>query len=664
MINTVIFIFIILEAFLVAIAARRVLGVPIGWPRSALIGLLVILGLRANISFVLDYAGLPQNQALAFPSPMALLFMGLAAAWIFALGVAALVVLELAVPTGTLPRISAWLRGWKARRHRAKRYTQVIGIAARHGLGAYIRGHRGSDPHAGHTRVARSLTLALTEAGVTFIKLGQMLSTRTDLIPKEFVVELSALQTRAEPEPWHDIEPAIAAGLARPVSEVFEHIDPVPLASASIAQVHLARLLDGGDVVVKIQRPGARAQVESDTEIILRLARWLNKATPWGHSLGVYRLAEAFTVSLGEELDYRVELDNMRSVGAIMASYDGWKIAVPSAYTDYSTPQLLVMSRLAGTPVGEAAEVLNSLGSDVRRNAAEKLFKAVLHQIMVAGVFHADLHPGNIFVDEHGGLGMLDFGSIGRLDQTTQRSLMMLLHAVDTNNAVAAADALLDLIERPEAFNERRFERDVGLVIMRYRTGFGGAGSTSMFTALITIITGHGVAVPAPIAATFRAMATLEGTLSLISPDFDMVASARADSREILAAEFTKDSLRENLEKQLLMVLPVLQRLPRRIDRITEDLEQGRFSVNIRTVANKTDRGFFTEIVKQLNTALLAGAATLGAILLITSSTGPMLTPTVPFYGFLGFAMLFAAFILALRALVLVFKRNPGPPLE
>lgn len=649
--------FVCFWSIVVAIVARQVLGVPVGWPRALIVGLVTILTGSPILNFIVDRSGLIKNGKVMVTPGIASLFVILTFAWVFALGLTSLVIAEAIAPTGTLPSPLSLITGWKARRRRTKRYLQIITIATRNGLGGFLGGRVRTGPDRGPAQIARSLRRALNEAGVTFVKLGQMISTRRDLVPDEFIVELSTLQTRAEPVPWSRIEPAIVATLGRPIQEVFSLIDPEPLASASVAQVHEAQLLDGSDVVVKVQRPGARQQVTSDLEIILRLARWLNRVTPWGRSLGVYRLAQGFAASMDEELDYTVEIDNMRSIAAGLAADPQSRIRIPRVYPEYSSSALLVMDKVDGTPVGDAGALLQTFTPDERREIAAQLLKEVLRQIVVTGVFHADLHPGNVLLQADHGLALLDFGSVGRLDEAARTALGLLLLAIDRNDSIGATDALIELLDRPDELTERELEREIGQLLLRYRSGFGASGSAGMFTSLFKVIRGHGFAIPPQIAAAFRALAALEGTLAIISADLDFVATAREEGRAMMGALLRPGMLRQTLEGQLISLYPVLQRLPRRLNRISDDLEQGRLSINIRPLADRRDRAFITDLIHQIIVAALACAATLGAVILLTSNTGPMIAPDFRLYAFLGYTLLFVGFILGLRSLIRVFKR-------
>lgn len=650
--------FLALQSWLAATVVRRVVGVPVGWPRSIAVGFVMSAAMGLTIQY-LFLAGTGRNPTgFNVTAGVALLLLVLALCWTFALGVGALVFFEAAFPTGSLPSPGQLFTGWKARRRRGRRYAEVTSIAVRHGLGSRLRGFGRDDGFGQDAKTARALRNALNEAGVTFIKMGQMLSTRRDLLPDVFIRELEQLQSNASPEPWASIEAAIEGSLGRPLAEVFSTVNPVPLAAASVAQVHQAALLDGSDVVLKVQRPGALDQVTLDTDIILRLASWLNKTTPWGKSLGVLELARGFAESLAEELDYRVELDNMRSIEHSLQRNGKFAVKVPHAHRELSSERLLVMDRLPGRPVSSAGALLTGMSAGERSALAETLLGATLEQIISDGVFHADLHAGNIFITPDGSLGLLDFGSVGRLDPATQTALGMMLYAIDKNDAAGATDALIELLDRPADLDERTLERSLGQLLTRFRTGFGPGGSQRMFGDLFALVIAHKFAVPAQIGAAFRALAAVEGTLMVIDPDMDLVAAARSEGARLVDGKLKFGSIKDEFEQRMMQLLPLVNRLPRRINKITDDLEHGRFSMNVRVLAHASDRRFLTGLFQQLIVAVLAGSAVLGAIMLITSNEGPLLTGDIHLYGFFGFVLLFGGFVLGMRALMLVFKRT------
>jgi ubiquinone biosynthesis protein len=601
--------------------ARRILGVPVGWWRSVVFGLALVGFSPSILGFVGDRSGLLDDGRLVGNSAAATLLVVLTIAWMFTLGLAGLVVLEAIVPTGSVPGVVTLARNWRGQRRRTRRYTVIVGIAVRHGLGRFLRpGRQPADPGLGQTAVA--LRRALEDGGVAFVKLGQTLSTRRDLLPPALVGELSKLQSQAEPAPWAQIEKAIADGLGRPISEVFASVSETPLAAASVGQVHSARLLDGTDVVVKVQRPAARRQIAADLDIIVRLGTRLDRTTGWGRALGVRHLAEGFAASLREELDYTVERENTQAVAAGLDPAGG--IVVPRTFPDASSPTVLVMERLAGS-----SELDHLAGAD-REALATRLLGSTLRQIIVTGVFHADLHPGNVLIAPDGTIGLLDFGSVGRLDRTARSALGLLLYAIERDDPIAAASSLVELLGRPDELDHRALEREVGELMVRYRSATSAA--TGVFTALFRLVVQHRFAVPAQVAA-------------------------QAAGGDLMRDAFEPAAVRRTLEGQLASLLPILQRLPQRLNKIVEDTEQGRLTIQVRALADRRDRQFITGLAQQMMLTILAAAATLGAIILLTSTAGPRLTPTLPLYAFLGYVLLFVAFVLGLRVLVRVFFR-------
>ncbi|MEV4255950.1 AarF/UbiB family protein, partial [Spirillospora sp. NPDC049652] len=459
-----------------------------------------------------------------------------------------LVVWEAFVPTGSVPSPLLWVRSLRARAARTRRYWQITRIFVRAGLGPYLRGRARPDDESRSRPLARSLVKALDRGGVTFVKLGQVLSTRRDVLPEEFVTELGRLRDRAAPVPWEDIERVLRDELGAPVEEVFAEFDREPLAAASVAQVHAARLRTGEDVVVKVQRPGVRTVVERDLDIVRRLARTLHARADWGHSLGLVALADGFSTALREELDFRIETRNMAAVSSAHASswghhyssshipadtsrrapqddpsrtrQDG-SVRIPRPYEDLCTARVLVMERLAGVPLTQAGPLLAARGLD-RAALARDLLDEMLRQIMLDGVFHADPHPGNLLLLDDGRLGMIDFGSVGRLDGELRASLGRILMAVNRADPVALTDALLEVTARPDELDEQALERALGAFMARH-LATGQTPNPAMFTELFRVMTRFSLAVPAEFAAVFRALGTLEGGLTELAPGFDMV---------------------------------------------------------------------------------------------------------------------------------------------
>lgn len=639
----------ILQGWLITTTLRRVLGVRVGWPRTFVVSAATVLGLMALVQWLVT-----QGHLSATGNPLSVMaYLGLIVLWSFAVASAIVVGLEMIIPTGSLPPLRHLFLGWRQRWRRGRRYSQILAIGAKHGVGAPMRGLL-SPRRAEDRRTAESLKLALEEAGVTFIKLGQMLSTRADLLPPVYIRELNQLHNEAAPEPWTAIRTELEKELGCPLDEVFATIDETPLASASVAQVHHATLLDGADVVVKVQRPGAAEQAELDLEILRRLASTWHRNSPEARRLGLSDLIDGFADSLIDELDYRVEADNMRALRDSLARHE---VGVPEVYENLSGRRLLIMERFDGTAVSQSADLLQGLSDEARREMAARLLSAVLAQILHDGLFHADLHPGNVIVWADGRVGLLDFGSVGRLDTATRRALTLLLWAFDADDQALATDSLLELLGRPETVDENSLQRSIGGLMMRFRSQSNA--SLAVFADMFTIVIEQGFSVPAQLATALRSLGALEGTLKLIDPGFDLATSVRTVGQDMFGAP-SLETIKDEVLRRAVGLLPLLDRLPRQLSKITDDLGQGRLTIHIRALAHPSDRRFVNGLVQQLVVAVLTAAAILGGIILFIAPGGPQVLPGLSWYAFLGALLVFAGFMLSLRAVAMVFGRSSG----
>jgi len=627
-----------------AFGVRRLMGLPLSALRTLLAGLIAFFVASPIIAAIGGPAVAKGRGVLP-----GLWFVILGVVIALLVGMIFLVISEALVPSGSLPGPLYVLRGLRRQVGRTRRYSQISRILVRRGLLPYLRGGRRSElaTTEGRARLARSLRLALEDGGVTFVKLGQVLSTRRDLVPPEFIAELSRLQDDAPQVPWPQVANVLRTELGS--GDVFVTFDREPIAAASIAQVHAATLSSGDRVVVKVCRPDVRGVVDRDLDIIVRLAVRLQRGTNWGRAVGAVELSHGFADALREELDLRIEARNMIAVAAAAAKRSA-SVRVPVPHLPLCGEKVLVMEFLDGRPLASAA-----MPADARAALARGLLDALLCQVLLDGTFHADPHPGNVLLLTDGTLGLLDFGSVGRIDAGLRGALQRLLLALDRGDPAALADALLDVVERPEELDELRLERALGRFAARH-VAAGITPDVRMFTDLFRIIADHGLAVPPEIAAVFRSLATMEGTLTQLAPGFDIVTEARRFAAEQLAGQFSRDALRQTVTDELASLLPMLRRLPRRIDRIAGALETGRLSHNVRFLADASDRRYVTGLLHQVLLAFLAAAAGVIAVMMIGLHGGPNVTPAVTLYAFFGYCLLVVAAILAVRVLVLVFR--------
>jgi len=379
---------------LLVVVPRRLLGLPIGVVRAvvaAIAGAAVWLAAGA----LLSRDEQPSSALVTVQIGLALLGT-----------MAFLAIAEMVVPSGSGLRVVNWRRASRMKLGRSRRYAEIFAITLRHGLLSSSRRRRASSDVAERKALARSLRLALEEGGATFTKLGQLLSSRRDLLPPEFTDELATLTDHAPPVAWEEVERIVHEELGP--TEVFSHIDPQPMAAASIAQVHAATLVSGEAVVVKVQRPDIGPLIERDVDILTRIARFLEARSRTARSLGAVELGNGFATAIGEELDFRIEARNMAAVLKSTSRRDdetARAVKVPVPDPRFCTRRVLVMERLDGASIASAVSL--DQHRDERAHLARALLHVVLTQVMVDGVFHADPHPGNVLLLDDGRIGLL-----------------------------------------------------------------------------------------------------------------------------------------------------------------------------------------------------------------------------------------------------------------
>jgi ubiquinone biosynthesis protein len=422
--------------------------------------------------------------------------------------------------------------------------------------------------------------------------------------------------------------------------------------------VHAATLHSGEHVVVKVRRPGIETLVSWDLDIVDRLARRLQRSTRWGRAVGAVDLSDGFAVALREELDLTIEAKNMSAVAAAAtARGDAGTVRIPKVHEPLCAANVLVMERLDGRALGAIAPD-EEIGD--RQILARVLFDILLDEVMLDGVFHADPHPGNVLLLEDGATRAARL----RLSRTDRRGRSCSPATGSCSQSTAAIPPLPatrcpEVMERPDDLDATALERALGRFMARH-VGPGIPTNVRMFGDLFRIVAEHNLSVPPEIAPAFRALGTIEGTLTQLAPGFDLLVQARSFATDHLAAQLTPTALRQSATSELISLMPMLLRLPRRLDRIGDQLEHGRLGLNIRLLAHDSDRRYLTDLVHKIAITFLAATFGVIAVQMLGLHGGPNVTHSVTLYAFLGYSLLVVAGMLALRVMVVVFRLDTG----
>jgi len=484
-----------------------------------------------------------------------------------------------------------------------------------------------------------------------FVKLGQLLSTRADLVPPSVVAELSRLQDQVTPAPQEEIDKLLEAELGRPVNEAFSEFDPEPIAAASIGQAYRARLRTGEQVVVKVQRPGIAESVERDLLVLTELARTVEVRTSWGAEYHVTELAGEFAERLREELDFRQEARNATEIAAGLAGNN--EVHVPVVHRELSTARVLVMEWLDGPSVREG-DTIQDMGFD-RARLANALLRCALKQMLVDGRFHADPHPGNVLVLQGGRLGLIDFGATGRLDARQQASMREMLVAVQQRDAGLLRQAVLEVATLRRRFDDEQLERALARFMAKH-LGASAAPSAAMFNDLLQLFFTFGITLPPEFSTFFRALVTLEGTLTMLSPGYLVIEAAERLAAEWAKASLAPGSVEELVRRELASLALLLRRTPRHLERIATMIERGDLRARVSLLADEQDARAVARLVNRAVLALLGGVVGVLSVMLLGTQGGPPFTGDTSLFQFFGYFGLFCATVLILRVLVAVLR--------
>ncbi len=531
---------------------------------------------------------------------------------------------------------------------RPNRYRQIAEALARHGLG-YLLGslglerfvpfHRGLLGHPSrdepYTR-PEHVRLALGDLGATFIKLGQVLSTRADLVPPDYQAELAKLQDAAPSVPAEAIREALVAELGRPIEAVFAAFDPTPLAAASIGQAHAATLPDGTEVVVKVRRPGVVEQVEADLEILGNLAAAASRQWALAEQYDVVGLAQEFAQTLRAELDYLREGRNAERIAASFAADPG--VHIPRVFWEATTSRVLTLERLRGIKIDDVA-ALDAAGVD-RPALAERAGRILLTMIFDHGFFHADPHPGNFFIEPKGRVGLIDFGMVGTVDERTQEQLAAVLIAVTRGDAGQLADTLVDLGFSRGRVERARLARDLGYLMARYADRpLGEVPLGPLLDEALAIIRAHRLQLPSSLAVLLKTVVMSEGLGARLDPTFRLTTVLAPYAETLVMRQYSPLRWAKRLGQASLDAARLGAELPQQLRRLASQIEQGQLEVAVRPSSFEPAVRRFERLANRIVLGILAAAFVNGLAVLMSIAHPPGIERWSGWFFGAGFAL-------------------------
>jgi ubiquinone biosynthesis protein len=543
-------------------------------------------------------------------------------------------------PFRTLGR---WFRMWA-------RGFQVTRIAAHHGIAPLLGLRRGEVSARTPAEVARRTRLSLEEAGGMFVKLGQLLVTRPDLLPPEALAELGLLHADVPPIPEEQVKALVLEETGRPVEEVFAEITWEPLGSASIGQAHAARLVDGREVVVKVRRPGLEEQVETDLAIVRWLSGVAERRTSWGKAYNVSDLASEFSRALRAELRFAEEARNAIDIDR---GVDDPLIRIPAVVESLTTDRMLVMERLYGTPLSKPGSARGTL--EERRRLADALCRSQVAAMLKGRRFHGDPHPGNVLLLEDGSLGLVDFGITGRLDTYERASVFETLLSMRLEQPALLYDALMTVGAIEAEHDPNEVERELA----QFLASLAGSGlpGPEALTELLRLTTRLGMRLPPSTTTMFRALATLAGTLETLSPAYPILEVAAEIGGDEMKERLMPTSMSEYVIQEWAELGPLLRRAPRHLDHIARLAEHGRLTGRVRLFAFPEEVRVLERLLNRVVLTLLTIGIGGISVALLTSEGGPEVAGIeVRIFELLGWATAAFATLLLLRILLGVLR--------
>jgi ubiquinone biosynthesis protein len=533
------------------------------------------------------------------------------------------------------------------------RLREISSVFIRHGLGDLIRRagiatvleragqilHWGEVSEHAHLEPQERIRSALEELGPTFVKLGQMLSTRSDLLPPKWTAEFGRLHSQVLPVPFDDLLPQIEDALGKSPFEVFVNLEREPYAAASIAQVHRARLKSGVPVVLKVRRPGILAKIDADLRILDHLAHLVENEMPEARRYGPVRVVAQWRRSIERELDLAGEARNIDRFARNFA--DDPNILVPRVYWEWTSAAMNVQEHIVGIRGSDLAAI-DAAGLD-RKALAARGAEAVLKMILVDGFFHADPHPGNVLYLPGNRIAMIDFGMVGRLSPNRREQIVDLLAGLAGRDEDAMLDVLLDWTG-DEAVDEAQLAADVSELAFDFAdVQLKDLHVGALLQRVSAIMREHGILMPADLALMFKALITLEGLGRQYDPQFQLIAHIKPLLERAISERYQPATAVRRGQATLSNFVGLVTSVPRDFARLVRDARRGRMRVDLDLKRLDTFGDRLDSTIDRMTIGIMTASLVIGSSIVMTVPGGPTILgmPLLTLLGLLGYLIAF-----------------------
>lgn len=503
-----------------------------------------------------------------------------------------------------------------------KRTREIISVLNKHGLGKYLPqalfkkfGISRPSEETADPRLEKNIREAFEELGTTFIKLGQMMSLRRDIIPASMAEEFKKLTDNVKPIDFTQIKPIIEGELCAGIGDVFSEFDENPIASASISQVYGATLKETGEkVVVKVRKPGITETIRDDMALISTLAHYINKSS-YSKTIDFEAIADEFFQTMNMELDLLLEKSNNEKFIKNFSSPKWSWLKFPKMFGDYCTNKMLVMERIFAMKLDDVIKPENKELFD-RKIIAERGAEVLMKMILNDGFFHADLHEGNIFFKENNEIAVIDAGMCGYVDKFMRNKLADLFIAFVAKDWEKTARICLELSDDSKIADKELFVRDLRNIFEDLPDNLSEINTAEVVGKISAVIFKYKLKVPRELTQLIRSFSMIEGLCRKLDPDFELMTVAGKLSKEIILQKFTPESIAQEATSAIEKIVDTVHTMPGTITNITEKLENGTIQHRIMLILNNSERGFVSKMVTRTVSAfLMTGTIIAGAFM-------------------------------------------------